>query len=38
MVDGVLLLVDAQEGVMPQTKFVLKRDRANLIPLVVVIR
>jgi len=25
MVDGVLLLVDAQEGVMPQTKFVLKK-------------
>lgn len=25
MVDGVLLLVDAQEGVMPQTKFVVKR-------------
>ena len=24
MVDGVLLLVDAQEGVMPQTKFVVK--------------
>jgi GTP-binding protein len=25
MVDGVLLLVDAQEGPMPQTKFVLKK-------------
>ena len=25
MVDGVLLLVDAQEGVMPQTKFVVKK-------------
>jgi len=37
MVDGVLLLVDAQEGVMPQTKFVLKKAiELNLIPLVVV--
>ena len=25
MVDGVLMLVDAQEGAMPQTKFVLKK-------------
>ena len=25
MVDGVLLLVDAQEGVMPQTKFVVRK-------------
>ncbi len=25
MVDSVLLLVDAQEGVMPQTKFVVKK-------------
>ena len=25
MVDGVLLLVDAYEGVMPQTKFVVKK-------------
>ncbi len=25
MIDGVLLLVDAQEGVMPQTKFVVKK-------------
>jgi len=37
MVDGVLLLVDAQEGVMPQTKFVLKKAIAlNLIPVVVI--
>jgi len=37
MVDGVLLLVDAQEGVMPQTKFVLKKAiELNLIPIVVV--
>ncbi len=35
MVDGVLLLVDAQEGVMPQTKFVLKKAiELNLVPLV----
>jgi len=35
MVDGVLLLVDAQEGVMPQTKFVLKKAIAfGLIPVV----
>ncbi len=37
MVDGVLLLVDAQEGVMPQTKFVLKKAiELGLIPVVVV--
>jgi len=37
MVDGVLLLVDAQEGVMPQTKFVLKKAIAfGLIPVVVI--
>ncbi|MEJ2496515.1 MAG: translational GTPase TypA [Sulfurovaceae bacterium] len=37
MVDGVLLLVDAQEGVMPQTKFVLKKAIGfGLIPIVVV--
>jgi GTP-binding protein len=37
MVDGVLLLVDAQEGVMPQTKFVLKKAiKLNLIPIVVI--
>ena len=37
MVDGVLLLVDAYEGVMPQTKFVLKKAmEANLKPIVVI--
>ena len=37
MVDGVLLLVDAQEGVMPQTKFVLKKAiELGLRPIVVV--
>lgn len=37
MVDGVLLLVDAQEGVMPQTKFVVKKALALRIrPIVVV--
>ena len=37
MVDGVLLLVDAQEGVMPQTKFVLKKALSlGLKPIVVI--
>ena len=37
MVDGVLLLVDAQEGVMPQTKFVVKKTLSlGLCPIVVV--
>lgn len=37
MVDGVLLLVDAQEGVMPQTKFVVKKALARgICPIVVV--
>lgn len=37
MVDGVLLLVDAQEGVMPQTKFVVKKALSlGLRPVVVV--
>lgn len=37
MVDGVLLLVDAYEGCMPQTKFVLKKAlEQNLKPIVVV--
>lgn len=37
MVDGVLLLVDAQEGVMPQTKFVVKKTLSlGLRPIVVV--
>lgn len=36
MVDGALLIVDAQEGVMPQTKFVLgKALRRGLAPIVV---
>ncbi|GAA8428671.1 translational GTPase TypA [Helicobacter pylori] len=37
MVDGVLLLVDAQEGVMPQTKFVVKKALSfGICPVVVV--
>ncbi len=37
MVDGVLLLVDAQEGVMPQTKFVLKKALSlGLKPIVII--
>jgi GTP-binding protein len=37
MVDGVLMLVDAQEGAMPQTKFVLKKAiEIGLIPVVVI--
>ncbi|MDD3592130.1 MAG: GTP-binding protein, partial [Sulfurovum sp.] len=37
MVDGVLMLVDAQEGAMPQTKFVLKKAiELGLIPVVVI--
>jgi GTP-binding protein len=37
MVDGVLLLVDAQEGVMPQTKFVVKKALGfGLKPIVVI--
>ena len=37
MVDSVLLLVDAQEGVMPQTKFVVKKALAfGLRPIVVI--
>ncbi len=37
MVDGVLLLVDAFEGPMPQTRFVLKKALSlNLIPIVVI--
>lgn len=37
MVDGVLLLIDAFEGCMPQTRFVLKKALAlNLIPIVVI--
>ncbi len=37
MVDGVVLIVDAYEGTMPQTRFVLKKALdQNLIPIVVV--
>ncbi|GIM48319.1 GTP-binding protein [Collibacillus ludicampi] len=37
MVDGVLLVVDAFEGVMPQTKFVLRKAlEQNLVPIIVV--
>ncbi|MEZ0323521.1 MAG: translational GTPase TypA [Hydrogenothermaceae bacterium] len=37
MVDGVILLVDAAEGPLPQTRFVLKKAlEANLVPIVVV--
>ncbi|EAC3244598.1 GTP-binding protein, partial [Listeria monocytogenes] len=37
MVDGVLLVVDAYEGTMPQTRFVLKKAlEQNLTPIVVV--
>lgn len=37
MVDGVLLVVDAFEGCMPQTRFVLKKAlEANLVPIVVI--
>ena len=37
MADGALLLVDAQEGPMPQTYFVLKKALANNLPIIVVI-
>ena len=37
MVDGVLLLVDAYEGTMPQTRFVLKKAlEANVKPIIVI--
>src|SRR5687768_5555436 len=37
MVDGVLLLVDASEGPLPQTRFVLRKAlEANLVPIVVI--
>ena len=37
MVDGAILLVDAFEGTMPQTKFVLKKAlEANVLPIVVI--
>ena len=37
MADGALLLVDAQEGPMPQTYFVLKKSLALELPIIVVI-
>jgi GTP-binding protein len=37
MADGALLLVDAQEGPMPQTYFVLKKALAARLPIIVVI-
>ncbi len=37
MADGVLLLVDAQEGPMPQTRFVLKNAMAKKLKIIVVI-
>ena len=37
MADGCLLLVDAQEGPMPQTYFVLKKALAISLPIIVVI-
>ena len=37
MADGALLLVDAQEGPMPQTYFVLKKALALSLPIIVVI-
>jgi GTP-binding protein len=37
MVDGVILLVDASEGPLPQTRFVLRKALAKRLPIVVVI-
>ena len=37
MVDGVVLLVDASEGPLPQTRFVLRKALAKRLPVVVVI-
>ncbi len=37
MVDGVLLLVDASEGPLPQTRFVLRKALAKQLPIVVVV-
>ena len=37
MVDGVLLVVDAYEGVMPQTRFVLKQALENNLKVVVIV-
>ncbi len=37
MVDGVLLLVDASEGPLPQTRFVLRKALAARLPVVLVV-
>jgi GTP-binding protein len=37
MVDGVLLLVDASEGPLPQTRFVLRKSLARRLPVIVVV-
>ena len=37
MVDGVVLLVDASEGPLPQTRFVLRKALAKRLPIIVVI-
>src|SRR6266496_2689771 len=37
MVDGVLLLVDASEGPLPQTRFVLRKALAGRLPVILVI-
>ena len=37
MVDGVLLLVDASEGPLPQTCFVLRKALAKQLPIVLVV-
>src|SRR6266516_3602067 len=37
MVDGVLLLVDASEGPLPQTRFVLRKTLERRLPLVLVV-
>jgi GTP-binding protein len=37
MVDGVLLLVDASEGPLPQTRFVLRKTLAARLPVVVIV-
>jgi GTP-binding protein len=37
MVDGVLLLVDASEGPLPQTRFVLRKALASKLPIILVV-